>query len=934
MARQGRFGRSGFGQQNLSSFISGLATQNRNLEQSALFKAYYDGSLYGGSVPSFGELEEFVSGRISEGSISEAELAYYDNLLKNARDFAIDKEFKDLNASFEASEGANFGEFVDFLKGEGSDKYGNNLTQVLKNYITYSGNNLTKGQINEEEYNAASQAALSAAVDNKVMYDDIKFESLATLYNWQKEGMDNMVSRAEDKKLPKVIKANQSIKDWYSGWISRLESEGLTNSVFYDNLKTNLVNIKETIRADEKQLAANQAAAFLAARKGAYDQANATLNAFAKTIGSSLGVDTSDPTFSFSDLQKESPAALTAWLETQPVETRAAVEAALNNAAGASRGYIDALNSQGKGNTPEALVAASNITMTRKVSGENTAYDEYVAASAVKVRLMQAAGGIAGNEKVVFQNWVKFLKGETTAMFGVGLERIENKYLQDIQTKIDNEAGLYEAALAGRPLTQIPETLIDEVVPSLMLSGFLPNDMTVPGSGDNKYTVFEFGEALTTEDRDRQMREGTMQIVYPADPKLEPQYLPLSAPAPGSGVVTRLQIDAAGNNYAAQYNGVPIYGSNAGQADKTNGLWGYRIETAGGLIYTDASGMIYKTPPIDVDKLILAADGSGLISRDSNPISAGGRTPGYSVKKGYESEEAGIDDLVDPAALRKAQTATVNPYARVNEDSPVLTNLQATSAIVQAIVDSVSPSSRIAQEGVASLDTTIKAQTQLANMASISQDSGVRVAMMNAQTAAAKAQAKKEEIAQLAVLKPLPPRPNYARAYQTGVPTTDRGSTPGAISYGGIPQTTIQQGAGNIEGINANFDLGFIFRGLATLANPAAAIGSFIGNTAVPTIAGAIGDAFAPSVSPATQRVLDLGVRPSSGGGGTGGGGTGGVVPAASGGAGAGAGVAAAQAAQNAFRAGEREPLNITVKPAPTIINSGPRAGQPAGGGL
>lgn len=929
MARQGRFGRSGFGQQNLSSFISGLATQNRNLEQSALFKAYYDGSLYGGSVPSFGDLEEFVSGRIAEGNISEAELAYYDNLLKNAQDFAIDKQFKDLNASFEASEGANFGEFVDFLKGEGSDKYGNNLTQVLKNYITYSGNNLTKGQISEEEYNAASQAALSEAVDNKVMYDDIKFESLATLYNWQKEGMDNMIDRADGKKLPKVITANKNLSEWYKGWISRLESEGLTDSVFYDNLKTNLVNTNQAIRSNEKELASQQAAAFLAARKGAYDQANATLNAFAKTIGSSLGVDTSAATFSFSDLQKESPAALTAWLETQPVETRAAVEAALNNAAGASRGYIDALNSQGKGNTPEALVAAANITMTRKVSGENTSYDEYVSASAVKAQLMKAAGGVPGNEKLVFQNWVKFLKGETTTMFGAGLERITNKYLQDIQTKIDNEAGLYEAALEGRPLTQIPATLVDDVIPSLMLSGFLPNDMTVPGSGDNKYTVAEFGNVLTTEDRDRQLREGTMQIVYAADPNLEPQFLPLSAPAPGSGVVTRLQIDAAGNNYAAQYNGVPIYGSNAGQADKKNGLWGYRIETAGGFIYTDSSGMIYKNPPIDVDKLILAADGSGLISRDSNVISAGGGTPTYIVKKGYESEEASIDDLVDPAALRKAQTATVNPYARVNEDSPLLTNLQATSAIVQAIVDSVPASSRIAQEGVASLDTTIKAQTQLANMASISQDSGVRVAMMNAQTAAAKAQAKKEEIAQLATIKPLPPRPNYGRAYQTGVPTTDRGSTPGTISYGGIPQTTIQQGTGNIQGINANFDLGFIFRGLATLANPAAAIGSFVGGVAGPRIADAIGDVFAPSTNPATRRVLDMGVKPASSGGGTGG-----VVPAASAGAGAGAGVAAAQAAQNAFRAGEREPLNVTVKPAPTIINSGPRAGQPAGGGL
>ena len=383
-----------------------------------------------------------------------------------------------------------------------------------------------------------------------------------------------------------------------------------------------------------------------------------------------------------------------------------------------------------------------------------------------------------------------------------------------------------------------------------------------------------------------------------------------------------MQIDAAGNNYAAQYNGIAIYGSNAGQADKTNGLWGYRIETPGGFIYTDVSGLIYKTPPIDVDKLILAADGSGLISRDSNVISAGGTGKQYQVKKGYDSEEAAIGDLVDNSAIRKAQSATINPYARVNESSPIITNIEATSAIIQAIVDSVPASSRIAQEGVASMDEIIKVQTQLANMASISQDSGVRVAMMNADMAAKRSQSKKDEIAQLAYIRATPPRPNYGRAYQTGQPATPSAG----ISYNGIPQASATpQGTGESQ----NFDLGFVFRGLAAIANPAAALGSFIGGTAIPTIANSIGDIFAPTVNPATQRALDLGVRPATGGGGGGGS----VAPASSAGS-AGAGIAAAQAAQNAFRAGERASLNVAPVAPVRIINSGPRAGQPAGGGL
>lgn len=921
MARQGRFGRSGFGQQNLSSFINGLATQNRNLEQSALFKAYYDGSLYAGSVPSFGDLEDFVSGRIGEGNLSEAELAYYDNLLKNAKDFAIDKEYDALKSTYESTEGSNFGEFVDFLKGDGADKYAAQLPQVLNNYLTYSSNNLTKGQITEEEYNALSQQALAAAVDNQDLYEDLKFNSLVNLYTWQKTAMDNMVKRANDKKLPKVIEANKKLLSWYQTWVSRLETEGMQSSVFYDNLKTYLVDTRQTIRADEKTLASQQAAAFLASRKGAYDSAMATLNAFAKQIGSSLGVDTTDATFSFEDLQKESPAALTAWLSTQSTETRAVVERALNDAAGASRGYIDALNSQGKGNTPEALQAAASITMTRKVSGENTSYDEYVAASARKVALMTAAGNIPGNERVVMENWVKFLKGETTEMFGAGLERIQNKYLQDIQTKIDNEARLFEAALNGERITQIPETLIDDVVPSLVLSGFLPVDLTVPGSGDNKFTVDEFNQIITNTENEAGLRDGSLQMFYSSNPNEAPRIASTTSPAPGGGVIMRLQLDASGNNYAAQYQGVPIYGSNAGQPD-TKSLWGYKIETAGGFLYTDVNGFIYKNPPIDTDKLMLAADGSGLISRDSTPISAGTEKQ-YRVKGGYEAEEASINDLVDPAALQKAQSATINPYARVNEDNPLIANLQATSAIVQAIVDTVPAGSRVAQEGVTTLDTTVRVQTQIANMASISQDSGVRAAMMNAQNAAAKAQAKKDEIVQLAVLKPVAPRPNYGMAYQTGQPAVPSAG----VSYQGIPQTSYTPATGNVGGVN--FDMSYVFRGLATIANPAAAIGSFIGGTAIPQVVKSVGDVLAPSVSPATQRVLDLGVRPASGGGGGGGG----VAPAATTTTAPG-GVSAAQAAQNTFRAGEREPLNIKPAAPIQIINSGPRAGQPAGGGI
>lgn len=927
MARIGKFGRSTSGQQNLSSFIRGLVAQNIKLEQKALFDSFYDGSLYGGKNTTFSDLQDFVDGRLSEGDLSEAEIAYYNNLLKNAQNFQIDKTNKSLSESFTANTGANFEEYVKFLKGEGFDKYGTDLGQVVKNYVTYAYNDLVKSNITEEEYNSLSQKALSAVVDDANTYNDVKFDVNSNLYKYQLVLVQDMVDKADGKKASKVIAANKELLSWYEGWKTKLQTEGI-GGTFYSNVTTEIQNTKDLIKKQEVDASNAAAAAFLAQRKGAYDSAMGTLNAFAKAIGSTLGVDTSSATFGFADLQKASPAGLTAWLESQPESTRIQVQVALDEAARASKGYVNVLNSQGKGNSEEALTASATVTATKKVSGENTSYDEYITGVQKKAIFMTAAGNIPGNEKIVMTQWAMFLRGKTTTMFGDGLETITNPALDEIQVKIDNEAGLYEAALRGEKITQIPSTLMDEVIPSLVSSGFLPKLPDTTTTGDNRYSIAEFSNVIDTVEYDAGFLNGTKQISYPSDPSLPPLITDIKSPAPGAGYITRLEQDAAGNNYAAQYQGVPIYGSYAGQPDTSDmGLWGYKIETSVGPMYASKDGIIYKTPPLDIGKLMLAADGKSIISRESKKTVLPNGQEVYQIKSTISGTEAVLSDLVNPNASTKAQSLMVNPYARVNSDNPALVGIQGTNIILQSILDTVPANSALAVEALALIEKTTQTQTELSNMASVSQDPGVRIAMMNAELAAAKVQRKKEEFVQLATIRPIDTRGSFGTNYQTGGAVQPQQ----AISYNGINQAT-PTGAGN----KTEFDLGFVFRGLATLANPigvAGAIGNVIGQGA----AGMFNKITAPgpssvTISPGLRPASTITPRMSSGG----------VSPAVNivGVEGYGpvmtsvkaASVTpAAQAAFNAFRAGEIAPLNGSVTPinssVPTIV-----AGRGGGG--
>ena len=107
-----------------------------------------------------------------------SDLAYYDNLLKNAEDFAIDQEYQDLSKTYATTKGGNFDEYISFLQTDGADKYGANIPDVVKGYLQIGYNNMTAGFSTPEDFAAMSSNALSKVVDDPITYRDVKFESL------------------------------------------------------------------------------------------------------------------------------------------------------------------------------------------------------------------------------------------------------------------------------------------------------------------------------------------------------------------------------------------------------------------------------------------------------------------------------------------------------------------------------------------------------------------------------------------------------------------------------------------------------------------------------------------------------------------------------------------------------------------------------------
>ena len=771
MARRGRFGRSETGASDLSSTIRSLVQQQLAMEEQMLFKAFYEGVPFGGSIPNYSDLVSFVQERLGGGEASDAQVAYYDALLKQAEQFKVQETYKGLKESFYSTNGSNYEEVADFLQGEGSD-FGSDLYEITKDYITgYLVQDLQKDSITREEFLSKANKATTYFADNPFVYDDVKYSVYDTLFAYDSNEQSDLLQRVNPNKPKKVLAANQQLLEFYRGWRATLNENGIAGDLL-DTVQNNLSQTKFAIQKQKQDIANAAAAALLAGRKNSYEASQATLDEYARQIAPSLGIDSSDPNFSFRDIP---PVTMAAALMELPPAAQDQVRGAINDLNNKSVAYAQTLRAQG--DIAEARSVRAVATQTKLLSGEDVSFERYVAASEQKDAFMALADGIPSDEIYVTQEWVKFLKGENSSLFGAGINPGSDLAGQEVRRNVLAEASAFEAVLNGERPSMVPKTWVDDYQVAERAQLGVPNEIDVNGvkySGDNKYTAAELANLELTLNYEKKVSAGEMVIARTQNPDGTSgiEYIDAGVPSPGGGILYRIEQSATGKNITVAYKGVPIYGAVAGQVDE-NQKWGYVYRTKNGELYVDSkTNTVYTQPPIDVSKLRtsggLAANGkTALITTDVDlaPKDTNGLVSIRGFREVNTGVEATINDYVDPAALQSLQNTGINPYARVSPNDPRIQYATGNINNLKNIYDAMPPNTQGKEKFLVDIN---KIQMNLNSLTGRSEDSGVRIAQMNADLQAQAIAKSQQTKSQLPSASAVAPRLNPFSPVQTG----------------------------------------------------------------------------------------------------------------------------------------------------------------------
>ena len=742
MARQGRFGQTLAGTSNLSAAIRSLVSQQLASEEQTLFRAFYDKTPYNGSVPSYGDLVSFVNNRISLVGSDPAQVSYYDNLLGQAQKFQVQETYKGLRDTFNSTNGSNYDEYASFLQSSG-DEYSSELYSVTKNYITsFLADDLARDDITRDEFISKANNATNYFVDNQDVYDDVKYSLYDTLFRRDSNEQEDLLKQVNSNDPRAVLNANKNLLAFYKGWSTTLSNNGIAGDLL-DVVKNGIFDTNSSIQVQSRNIANTAAANLLAGRKNAYDSAQATLDAYAKQIAPSIGIDSSSKDFSFNDIPAVTMAAALADLSPEAqLQVRKAIDS-LNNA---STSYAQTLRAQGNTDKANGIQAVS--TKAKLLSGQDISFERYIEGSDKKDALMALADGIPSDEIYINQEWVRFLRGQNSSLFGDGIVPSKDITGEEVARNILTEADAIESALNGKKVGIIPKTWADDYNAAqrsqLGLSGEVKDYDGVSYTGDNRYTAAELSNIEKTVFFEKKVSSGEMVIkkTKNVDGTTSPSYIDAGVPDASSGILYRIEQSLSGKNITVAYEGIPIYAAVAGRVNKQN-QWGYVYQTKSGNLYADSTtGLVYSKPPIDVSKLrvsgsLSAAGENALITSDVDQMVSASEFG--KVKVSGQGVQAELSDYVEPSALSSLKSPGINPYAKVSPSDRRLQGANGILANLQNIADGISdPTSKSVI-----LNEIVGIKTNLANLSTASEDSGVRTAMMNAEIARQKAEALK-----------------------------------------------------------------------------------------------------------------------------------------------------------------------------------------------
>lgn len=162
MARRGRFGRSETGASDLSATIRSLVRQQIAQEEQVFMKAFYDGTEYGGKIPT---MEDVISFYERLGDLAGIDRTTEDwtailQKIGDANNFDIRRTYNALVKEFDLTGGSNFAELMGFLNGRAKtstdagdlSSYAGAIKETSQAYIIYKGKSLVNGSISVEDY--------------------------------------------------------------------------------------------------------------------------------------------------------------------------------------------------------------------------------------------------------------------------------------------------------------------------------------------------------------------------------------------------------------------------------------------------------------------------------------------------------------------------------------------------------------------------------------------------------------------------------------------------------------------------------------------------------------------------------------------------------------------------------------------------------------
>jgi len=222
MARRGRFTSPNSGGQNLTALIASLLRQKNADEEQALLNAYRSGTQYNGAVPTAGDIQAFYDRWASASGYAAGSVEMQNIIQKKAdlNNFDVKKQYNALVADFNASDGGNYAEMINFLANVATTvtdpndlaDYAAAVDSTTSAYLKYQGQALVRGEMTAKEYQRVTLESLSILDPNSSAYSNAIYDAFS--YEWQ----------AESQKWQNRVTAGTATQGQFTAWANQFKN--------------------------------------------------------------------------------------------------------------------------------------------------------------------------------------------------------------------------------------------------------------------------------------------------------------------------------------------------------------------------------------------------------------------------------------------------------------------------------------------------------------------------------------------------------------------------------------------------------------------------------------------------------------------------------------------------------------------------------------